>query len=209
MIEHDSMLRGLSMIHGPGMLSVREAEYLYDFASSFSRPATWVELGSWCGRSYWATGCGLPKGSRIVSVDEFSGQIPAAEGSDAIVQYAHPKLQRLMFGAVQCTLREMRPDVRFECIAARTNSAAELWVDQDHRQIDALLVDAGHDYASVKSDIQNWMPFVDRTRGVVIVHDYTDPHPGVLRAVNEAFGFSRVKCPARTRFAVADPAWAA
>ena len=50
--------------------------------------------------------------------------------------------------------------------------------------IDVLVVDAAHDYESVKQDLADWLPKM-RPGGTVLCHDYTPKNPGVVRAVSE------------------------
>jgi hypothetical protein len=61
-----------------------------------------------------------------------------------------------------------------------------------HHKIEADLIhiDAGHDYRSVKSDIEAWWPML-RPNGLLLGDDYyvgETPWPGVRRAFDEAFG---------------------
>lgn len=55
-------------------------------------------------------------------------------------------------------------------------------------ELDFVFIDAGHGYEAVKDDIARWKWKV-RKNGWVMGHDY-DPvrNPGVVRAVDEAFG---------------------
>lgn len=52
---------------------------------------------------------------------------------------------------------------------------------------DFVFVDAGHSYAAAKEDIALWQPKV-REGGWFGGHDYHPKFPGVIQAVNEAFG---------------------
>ena len=50
-----------------------------------------------------------------------------------------------------------------------------------------VYIDALHDYASVKDDIEAWWPKVS-DQGFIGGHDFCYQQPGVTRAVTEAFG---------------------
>lgn len=65
-----------------------------------------------------------------------------------------------------------------------TDEAAALVPD---KWADFVFIDAGHSYKAVQSDIRNWMPKV-KDGGWFGGHDYHPKFPGVVRAVNEAFG---------------------
>jgi hypothetical protein len=54
--------------------------------------------------------------------------------------------------------------------------------------VDLILVDAAHDYDSVKGDLDAWYPKI-RTGGFVVCDDYEPGWPDVMRAVN-ATGWS-------------------
>ena len=185
MIERDVFLRGLEMIHSASMLTVQEATFLYEFAASFDRPITWVELGVWCGRGYWSAGCGLPDGSTLIGGDEFSGELPDREGGERIIQFCHAGLQREIFIAVKGAIDIEHGDVWTGFYEERTHYAAALWDIDARGPIDVLVVDAAHDYESVKQDFADWLPKM-RPGGRVLIHDYTAFYPGVKRAVDEA-----------------------
>lgn len=52
---------------------------------------------------------------------------------------------------------------------------------------DFVFIDADHKYKAVKADIQAWLPKV-KAGGIIGGDDYVDGWPGVVQAVNEAFG---------------------
>lgn len=52
---------------------------------------------------------------------------------------------------------------------------------------DFVFIDAGHSYRAVQSDIAHWLPKV-KPGGWFGGHDYHPKFPGVIRAVDEAFG---------------------
>lgn len=74
------------------------------------------------------------------------------------------------------------------------NRAKILWLDsataaQLHGfpPLDFVFIDAEHTYEAVRSDIALWLPHI-KPGGFIAGHDYNRATPGVIRAVNEAFG---------------------
>ena len=53
-------------------------------------------------------------------------------------------------------------------------------------ELDLVFIDGAHSYENVKQDIALWLPKV-RKGGILSGHDYSLEHPGVLKAVDEAF----------------------
>jgi hypothetical protein len=63
--------------------------------------------------------------------------------------------------------------------------AAAFYSAKANLQPSLVFIDAGHDYESVKRDIY-WA--LSTGCPVISGHDYTDIHPGVIKAVHESFG---------------------
>lgn len=68
-------------------------------------------------------------------------------------------------------------------IRSTTQAAAEMFADES---IDFLFIDAGHDFDSVKLDLELWSNKI-KIGGIMSGHDY-DSHEGVKRAVRAFFG---------------------
>lgn len=60
------------------------------------------------------------------------------------------------------------------------------------RSLDFVFIDADHRYAAVRDDIAAWSPKV-RPGGWFGGHDYDRRFPGVIQAVNLAFGRKRIE----------------
>jgi hypothetical protein len=191
MVSREVMHKGLNLIHSPGMLSLAEADFLYDLAAGVKPPVKgeswvrWVELGVWCGRSLWAAGCGLPDWSFLVGIDQFTGELPRREGSEEILKFAPPELQKKMAYAVAFALKDMRPDRH--CATIETGDSSAMAVGFLSDSTDVLVVDAAHDYASVRGDLEAWLPKM-RAGSVIVGHDYGGRFAGVTRAFDEMFG---------------------
>lgn len=195
MVERDTFLEGLKTIPAKGMLSVEEATFLYETARRYSRPITWVELGVWVGRSLWSAGCGLPAHSELIGIDEFSGMLPVSEGSDTLKKYMAGGDQ--FYQAMENSRRiRVFSGVDVTVFNRKTHLATPLFVEES---IDVLVIDAAHDYDSIKRDLEDWLPKVVNG-GLVICHDYTDKYPGVVRAVDEATQNRTLYKPPNTRY---------
>ncbi len=75
---------------------------------------------------------------------------------------------------------------RCEILHYSTRDAAGFVEDE---WADFIFIDAAHSYGAVKDDIARWKPKL-KPDGWFGGHDYHEMHPGVMRAVNEAFGAS-------------------
>lgn len=106
------------------------------------------------------------KGLRLIGVDIFP------------IQYRKDRCQ---------AIAAEYPD-RATLLVMRTVDAAQMVGDGS---LDFVFIDADHSYESVKEDIQHWAPKV-RPGGWIGGHDYNKKWPGVIRAVDEAYG-ARVK----------------
>lgn len=86
--------------------------------------------------------------------------------------------------AADLAIIEEEYEDRVTILRGTTNEMA----DQVSDGLDFLFIDAGHGYEAVRDDIANWKGKV-RKHGWVMGHDY-DPvrNPGVVKAVDEAFG---------------------
>lgn len=177
------------------MLTEREAEFLYQTARAFEEPAHWVEVGVWCGRGMWAACCGLPNHSHYFGTDNFDGKLPLREGSETIIDFAHPKLVYGMAKAVAESLWEVSA-VNTVLIHGKSHEMQRA----NPRLWDVLVIDAAHDYESVCRDIDAGLARRgSNPGGVIIGHDYGGKFHGVKKAFDERFG-DRVKAVLGTRF---------
>lgn len=80
----------------------------------------------------------------------------------------------------------------FHSVDVTTMKNREFYISRG--EADMLFIDARHDYNSVRADIKNWSPLV-RPGGIISGHDYHESWPGVIKAVNGAFGERVVENP--------------
>lgn len=138
------------------------------------RPMVVVELGSWLGQSAISMARVVRRwGGLIYCVDTWTGEL-SQNGSDG----KNP----IMIGSCARNLVEAGVGASVRLIPAPTRYAAALWLQVN---VDALYIDASHDYASVCDDLSNWIPLV-RPGGLVMGDDYGNPiFPGLTQAWDE------------------------
>lgn len=146
----------------------------------FPTGGTWVELGSWTGRS--AAYCVVElinrqKIGQFHCVDHWQGQ-PDIAYDPKIVQ----NLRQIF-----CTNLASVID-QINLIDNCSWDAAQQFDDQS---VDFCYVDAGHDYESVTRDLQAWWPKM-RDGSRFAGDDYTKGYPGVQQAVWDFFSVQNI-----------------
>jgi len=151
----------------PGMMWPQELCWLYD---TFSRSSSHVEVGSFCGRSLYASTMGMRPGSTVVAIEPFLGL------GDAVPSVSW---WRSVFIS---TLREIeRHEIHMRLIEQANPDAATL-LGSD--RFETIFIDGSHEYADVLNDIESMLPLL-LPGGIIAGHDYSPAHPGVQDAVNE------------------------
>ena len=143
-----------------------ELEFLYTQAKNME---SIVELGSWRGRSSHALASGC-KGT-LWCVDHWKGSL-----GTVLVKQAEKEDIYSIF------LENLKEFTNIIPLKMNTDDALKYFEDGS---VDMVFIDAGHNYAEIKNDINNWYPKVKK---LICGHDYQKPYPGVIRAVNEQFG---------------------
>lgn len=145
----------------PGFMSQEELGFL---AETASKVTSWTELGGFIGRSLLAVGLSLPPNSRLQVVDYQLG--------------FHKRAGQTLLDTYE-TIVGFRPDLEVILVKCDSAKAASYLKGSE-----VVFIDAGHGYESVKADIQAWKGKTNKLLG----HDYDPDKPGVIRAVDEAFG---------------------
>lgn len=158
----------------------------FDFAGFYREIAEWipdggrwVEVGVYSGKSFsfGIVEClNLGKKIDFIGVDMFP---------DKWIYHDGPNV----FDAFQESMRPL--DKHFSLIIGQSIEAATLVEDES---ADFVFIDAAHDYDSVKADIIAWTRKV-KPGGIIAGHDYEENYPGLMQAVNEAFGDRVEKIP--------------
>ena len=153
----------------PGLIGREELDYLCQMATEVS---SWTEIGTYCGRSFYAVGLHLPKDSFLQVIDNNLGTILRAN-------------QTLLTTYTQ--LVHVRPDLRISMHRMRS------WDCENVADTEAVFIDGNHTYEHVKRDIEIW----SKKSRLLLGHDYGYPgYPGVQQAVDEAvhlIGFQQIK----------------
>ena len=143
----------------------------------FEDGAHFVEVGSWRGRStaYLAVNiANSGKNIKLDAVDTWRGSL------DEEVHQKDPSVVNDTlydeFLANMVPVKHIVNPVRMD-----SKEAVNLYKDNS---LDFVMIDAGHDYESVKTDIENFLKKV-RPGGMIAGDDHSIYFPGVQRAVGE------------------------
>lgn len=166
-----------------GWMSKEERVWLYEQAHTIPIGGTWIEVGVWKGRSFFAVAAGLPYGAWLHGVDHYRGS--ANERGRGKGHHEADAPDDRVLAVLSNHLREFRrtcrPDVNFGLLMGESREAAR-WCFR-RGQADAVFIDGAHDQASVESDLVEWLPIV-RAGGLLAGHDLDVKHPGVAAALN-------------------------
>lgn len=151
-----------------GWMTFEELIWLHSTAKEMD---TVLELGSWKGRSTHAlaTAC---KG-KVTCVDTWKG----SEDTNDATNY---------LGREEDVFETFKRNTKdFSNIIPVRKTGNDAALDFADNSFDMVFIDAGHRYEDVVEDIAAWLP---KAKKVICGHDYQTGWPGVVQAVNEAFG---------------------
>lgn len=160
-----------------GWMTRRELEWLFDTARTVPPGATWVELGTWKGRSFFTVAMGLPLRSRLVAVDSFAratAALPSVPTTDWVWDH---------FVAVLHGVQKLREDLALLVQRSDTASAGHLFAD---RSVDVIFFDADHSRDGLAQDIDAWLPKL-KPGGLLCGHDYNPGFPSVVALIDQRF----------------------
>ena len=145
-----------------------------------------VEVGSWKGKSTAYLAVEIINSGKKISIDTVDTW-KGSPNEECHVNDPYVKtdgLYSLFLSNIEKVSSVINP------IRMASLDAAKLY---DDNSIDIVFIDACHAYECVKEDIDAWYPKV-KTGGVIAGHDYNHhSFPGVIRAVNEAFGKDKIE----------------
>lgn len=167
---------------GVSMMSKAELRWVAEQASEME---VIVEVGSWRGGT---TKLLASQGGKVYAIDNCEGVWFAPMDREALAEYGLDR--NLPMGSNQ----HFRLDDLFRAYLAEELDAGKVIVnrklsmeaakDYPDGFADMVLIDADHEYESVREDIRAWMPKV-RKGGFLCGHDYSEPNEGVVKAVDE------------------------
>ena len=164
-----------------GFMSHKNTIMLDIVLDQFPAGGTWVELGSWTGRS--AAYCVVELANRgklgpFYCVDTWKGEASIAYDVDVVQDLKNIFCQNLTPVIEQVT---MLSEISWQ--------AADNFNDES---VDFCYVDAGHSYEAVTNDLAAWWPKL-RPGSRFAGDDYTKGYPGVQQAVWDFFGPQNIK----------------
>lgn len=137
-----------------------------------------IEVGCWKGRSTMV----LAKATRgrVWAVDHWQG-VPDDPHQNRL--YPDPASAYTEF---RINLAKHIASGRVHVMAMSSEAAARQ-LSRYGPMFDFAFIDGDHSYEAVRADIANYSPLV-RPGGIIAGHDYKSGWPGVVQAVDEAFG---------------------
>jgi SAM-dependent methyltransferase len=132
--------------------------------------------------------------SRVIAIDPWCA-MPDQKGVKGGETY-----EEWDFAKIEATFWENVGENKDRCTMLRMTSeeAAAQWTPEwieanflPPAAVDAIFIDAAHDYESVKKDVRLWWPMI-REGGILIGHDANHKWPGVERAIADSFDLMRV-----------------
>ena len=183
-MDRDALLARLQEIGNAiepiqGWLDHNAGAVMYQMALAQTASPVIVELGSWKGRStaWLASGVRDRGTGYVVAVDTWKGTPGESKHTDLLKGYAPEQL----FDEFTANMAHLGLTERIEAWRMTTLEAARRW---DRGPIISILhVDAGHEYADVRTDFEHWAPHV--APGGFIVFDDVPGWPGPSRVVTE------------------------
>lgn len=170
-----------------GFFELEEAMAVQALVKTLPRGARVAELGTFQGRSSVAIAGVLPEGGELHCVDHFEGALL----QPGQVKPPLPEIVRANLAALEANLKAFGLTARVKVHVGRTVDVAPRFAEAS---LHLLLVDAGHDYASVRADLETWYPKLV-PGGFLVCDDYEEKWPGVVRAVDETGLSGRLVAP--------------
>jgi hypothetical protein len=135
-----------------------------------------IEVGVWKGKSlayFIVESINNNKNLNIYAVDTWKGS-PEHTNYDCIIN-------NTLFEEFTSNMISVAD--KFKSLQMSSEEASKTFQDNS---IDAIFIDAAHEYEAIKNDLEFWYPKV-KSGGYFCGHDYDDNWPGVIKAVDDFF----------------------
>lgn len=157
---------------------------LYDLALKYCPDnATFVEVGSWMGRSTCYMGEQIKKSSKNIkfyAVDTWAGSEESdhKDAIDRLKSYNFTLFEVFKYHLSECGVSNYVTPLQTTSLEAASQF--------EDNSLDFVHIDASHDYENVLADIRAWYPKV-KPGGFITGDDYVINWGGVIQAVKEYF----------------------
>ena len=156
----------------PGEMWPTELGWLY---YQLAQSRVHVEVGTFCGRSLWATCAGMTQPAQVFAVD-----------ADTLQPAPVSWVQGVRGLTIQMIHDWTQAKVRLLQEVYSVDAARQLMEQGLAGQVDSVFIDGDHNAAEVMADCQAWWPLL-REGGTLCGHDYWSADPGVMDAVQRQF----------------------
>jgi hypothetical protein len=154
-------------------------------AKRFPEDSCFIEVGTYLGRSLCSLGEVVERSGKsfsVIGIDTCGGNGPEGRRQQDYHGAAVAQSGGTFAGALHKNILDCGYGDRISLIITDSVNASRLFGDAS---VDWVHLDARHDYASVKADIQAWLPKI-KPGGWLSGDDYNElKWPGVVQAVGE------------------------
>jgi hypothetical protein len=165
----------------PGMMPEADLRFLFQYAQKMLTNSTWIEVGTWKGRSLAAVVLGLPARTTVLAVDTWLGTEDEIEGTPFAEAVGSDKPFEA-FQKVARGLHFLRPEIRIGSLRSYSGTVARVLGRDEPHTADVIFLDGDHSYEAVIEDIRLWTPVL-KLGGTLMGHDRQ--LPGVARALKD------------------------
>lgn len=159
-----------------------DSDLVYKLAvNKFSDDSTFVEIGSWMGKSASCLGQLIKeskKNIKVFAVDTFEGSEEHTEIVNDIRNNSTSLLEIFQRNMSLCEVDDIVSPIQ--------GRSLDIASQFDDESIDFIFIDASHDYENVLADITAWYPKL-KPGGLIAGDDYALCWSGVIQAVDEYF----------------------
>ena len=162
-----------------GWFELADIISMHKIVSEYDSPISFLELGSWKGRSTTCIGLSLPQNSTLKCVDTFMGSdneistahIEAREEGDPIYKQFMKNIN---------ILKQYRPDLDVIIHRGTTKECIDFFEDLE---FDIIFIDSNHTFEYIRWDFFNYYCKC-KDDGLIIGHDYHIGCPGIVKFVD-------------------------